>query len=237
MNSDTLPRSQSADIVLRSVSRHFELGDETIIAVDNLSTEIKQGDFIAITGPSGSGKSTLANLIGGLDSPDEGSISVGGLEFSHASDKQLSRYRSETVGFVFQSFNLQPHLTALENTLLPLILAGVEREKRNERARWCLELVGLAERQNQLTNKLSGGQRQRVAIARALANWPKIVIADEPTGNLDQANGRVVLDYLTRLNRDLGVTLVLITHDPEVAQTARRVFTLIDGVVTEKSVQ
>lgn len=225
----------NAGIVLRDVSRHYQLGDETIRAVSRLSLEIPQGQFVAITGPSGSGKSTLANLIGGLDSPNEGSIAVGGLEFSQANDKELSRYRSETVGFVFQAFNLQSHLSVLENVMLPLVLAGIPRDQQRARAQSCLELVGLAERADQLTNQLSGGQRQRVAIARALANSPKILIADEPTGNLDQANGQAVLEYLTRLNRELGVTLLLITHDDRVANTADRVLEVVDGIVTERA--
>ena len=226
---------ENAGIVLRDVSRHYQLGDETIHAVSRLSLEIPQGQFVAITGPSGSGKSTLANLIGGLDSPNEGSIAVGGLELSQADDKELSRYRSETVGFVFQSFNLQPHLSVLENVMLPLVLAGIPRDQQRARAQSCLELVGLSERADQLTNQLSGGQRQRVAIARALANSPKILIADEPTGNLDQANGRAVLEYLTQLNRELGVTLLLITHDDRVANTADRVLEVVDGIITERA--
>ena len=232
---DTVEK-EPADIVLQKVSKRYSLGEETIHAIRELTLEIRQGDFVAITGPSGSGKSTLANLIGGLDSPDEGTIAVGGIDFGQANDKQLSHYRSHTVGFVFQSFNLQSHLSALENILLPLVVAGVERQKRLDRAQWCLNLVGLEGRAGQLVSQLSGGQRQRVAIARALANWPRILIADEPTGNLDQANGRIVLDYLATLNRELGVTLLLITHDNSVAQNARRVLSVVDGAVTEKGV-
>jgi putative ABC transport system ATP-binding protein len=226
--------AEPADIVLRDVTRRYQLGDETIHAVSHLSLEIRQGEFVAITGPSGSGKSTLANLIGGLDSPDEGTIAVGGLGFSTAGDKELSHYRSHSVGFVFQAFNLQAHLSVIENTTLPLIIAGVDPVARKERAQVCLGLVGLLERADQMTHQLSGGQRQRVAIARALANQPRILIADEPTGNLDQENGRMVLEYLVTLNRDLGVTLILITHDPLVANTATRVLEVVDGIVTER---
>lgn len=224
-----------AGIVLRDVSRYYQLGEEIIHGISHLSLEIPQGQFVAITGPSGSGKSTLANLIGGLDSPDEGSIAVGGLEFSKANDRELSHYRSETVGFIFQAFNLQNHLNVLENVMLPLVLGGVDKDSRLARAQSCLELVGLSERSEQLTSKLSGGQRQRVAIARALANSPRILIADEPTGNLDQANGRTVLDYLTQLNRELGVTLLLITHDDRVASTADRILEVVDGIVSERA--
>ena len=189
---------------------------------------------MAIKGPSGSGKSTLANVIGGLDTPNEGSIVVGGLDFSQANDRELSHYRSHTIGFVFQSFNLQAHTTVLENVLLPLVIAGMDKASRLERAKECLELIGLSDRADQPTNKLSGGQRQRVSIARALVNRPPIMIADEPTGNLDQANGQVVIDYLTRLNRELHMTLILITHDADVAKKAPRILEIVDGTVTDR---
>ncbi len=223
-----------ANISLRGVSRFFELGDEKIHAIRNLTLDIRQGEFVAIKGPSGSGKSTLANVIGGLDTPNDGQIVVGGLDFSKASDKELSYYRSKTIGFVFQSFNLQSHTTVLENVLLPLVIAGVDRDARLKRATECLELMGLGDRADQPTNKLSGGQRQRVSIARALANWPQIIIADEPTGNLDQANGQIVIDYLTRLNRELNITLILITHDADVANKAPRILEIVDGTVTDR---
>jgi putative ABC transport system ATP-binding protein len=234
MTSTVNAPTKSADISLTNISRFFELGDEKIHALRNVNLEIKQGEFLAIKGPSGSGKSTLANIIGGLDTPNEGQISVGDLDFSKASDKELSHYRSETIGFVFQSFNLQAHNTVLENVLLPLVIAGVDRTTRLARAKECLELMGLADRAEQSTNKLSGGQRQRVSIARALANWPQIIIADEPTGNLDQANGQIVIDHLTKLNRELNITLILITHDADVANKAPRILEIIDGNVTDR---
>jgi putative ABC transport system ATP-binding protein len=224
----------AADISLSGVSRIYELGDEKIHALRNLTLDIRQGEFVAIKGPSGSGKSTLANVIGGLDTPNEGKIVVGGLDFSKANDKELSRYRSKTIGFVFQSFNLQSHSTVLENVLLPLVIAGVDRTTRLARAKECLELMGLSDRAEQATNKLSGGQRQRVSIARALANWPQIIIADEPTGNLDQTNGQIVIDHLTKLNRELNITLILITHDADVANKAPRILEIVDGTVTDR---
>jgi putative ABC transport system ATP-binding protein len=227
-------RNEVADISLTGVSRVFELGDEKIHALRNLSLDIRQGEFVAIKGPSGSGKSTLANVIGGLDTPNEGSIVVGGLDFSRANDQELSHYRSHTIGFVFQSFNLQSHSTVLENVLLPLVIAGMDKVSRLERAKECLELMGLSDRADQPTNKLSGGQRQRVSIARALANKPPIMIADEPTGNLDQANGQIVIDYLTKLNRELNMTLILITHDADVANKAPRILEIVDGTVTDR---
>ena len=224
----------TADISLSGVSRIYELGDEKIHALRDLTLDIRQGEFVAIKGPSGSGKSTLANVIGGLDTPNEGKVVVGGLDFSKANDKQLSHYRSKTIGFVFQSFNLQSHSTVLENVLLPLVIAGVDRTTRLARAKECLELMGLSDRADQPTNKLSGGQRQRVSIARALANWPQIIIADEPTGNLDQANGQNVIEHLTKLNRELNITLILITHDADVANKAPRILEIVDGNVTDR---
>ena len=227
-------QTQPADISLVGVSRIYELGDEKIHALRDLSLEIRQGEFVAIKGPSGSGKSTLANVIGGLDTPNEGKIVVGGLDFSKAKDKELSHYRSKTIGFVLQSFNLQSHSTVLENVLLPLVIAGIDKTTRMARAKECLELMGLLDRADQPTNKLSGGQRQRVSIARALANWPQIIIADEPTGNLDQTNGQIVIDLLTKLNRELNITLILITHDADVAKKAPRILEIVDGHVTDR---
>jgi len=225
---------RSTNISLRGVSRYFLLGDEKIHALRDASLEIEQGEFVAITGPSGSGKSTLANLIAGLDTPNEGSISVGGMELASASDRQHSDYRSKTVGFVFQSFNLQAHLSVIENVMLPLVIAGVAPATRDERAQECLELVGLADRADQMVNKLSGGQRQRVSIARALANGPRLILADEPTGNLDSVNGESVMETLMGLNRDLGITLLLITHDASIAARAPRLIELVDGVLTDR---
>lgn len=227
-------RNRSAHISLTNVSRFYYLGDEKIHALRDASLEISQGEFVAITGPSGSGKSTLANLIAGLDTPNAGNITVGGMDLSTATDRQYSNYRSQTVGFVFQSFNLQTHLNVLENVVLSLVIAGVAPAIRLERARQCLDLVGLSDRAEQMVNKLSGGQRQRVSIARALANEPRLIIADEPTGNLDRANGESVMQILTDLNRDLGITLLLITHDASVASRAPRRIELLDGLLTDR---
>lgn len=234
MSTTPISGTRAAGISLSHVSRFFYLGEEKIHALRDATLEIEVGEYVAITGPSGSGKSTLANLIAGLDTPDEGKITVGGLELSTATDRQHSEYRSKTIGFVFQSFNLQTHLTAGENVMLPLVIAGVSPARRAERSRECLELVGLGDRTNQMVNKLSGGQRQRVSIARALANEPTLIIADEPTGNLDQANGESVMETLTQLNRDLGITLLLITHDSSIAARAPRVIELVDGVLTDR---
>jgi putative ABC transport system ATP-binding protein len=216
------------------VSRFFYLGDEKIHALRNASLDIRQGEYVAITGPSGSGKSTLANLIAGLDTPNEGSITVGGMELATATDREHSSYRAHTVGFVFQSFNLQAHLSVAENVMLPLVIAGVRADARRDRVVECLDMVGLADRADQMVNKLSGGQRQRVSIARALSNQPRVLIADEPTGNLDSVNGESVMETLTALNRELGITLLLITHDAKIAASAPRVIELVDGVLTDR---
>lgn len=234
MNANAATGTRGAEISLKHVSRFFYLGDEKIHALRDATFEIHPGDYVAITGPSGSGKSTLANLIAGLDSPNEGTITVNGIELATATDRQHSSYRSKTVGFVFQSFNLQTHLTASENVMLPLVIAGGPPAQRVERARECLEMVGLGDRADQMVNKLSGGQRQRVSIARALSNEPTLIIADEPTGNLDQANGESVMETLMQLNRGLGITLLLITHDSSVAALAPRLIELVDGVLTDR---
>jgi len=208
------------------------MGDETVRALDGVTTTIAAGEFVAVTGPSGSGKSTLANIIGGLDVPDSGTVRVGDVTLARARDRDLSAYRNRTVGFVFQSFNLQPTATALENVMMPLTLARVPRRRRRERAAACLAAVGLADRSRHRPTQLSGGQRQRVAIARALATEPRILIADEPTGNLDSERGREILDLLRRLNAD-GVTLIVITHEAQVAAAAERVLRIVDGRLSE----
>lgn len=221
-------------IECRGLRKTYRLGDEVVHALDGVTLNIEQGDFVAISGPSGSGKSTLANVIGGLDQPDEGSVVVDGVDLSKARDKALSNYRNSRIGFVFQSFNLQPHETALENVMAPLTLGGVgSRKQRKEKALAALTKVGLADRAKHKPTQLSGGQRQRVAIARALVNDPRVVIADEPTGNLDSARGADVMAELTRLHREQGITLIIITHDTSVANQAQRVLTIRDGKLTE----
>lgn len=216
-------------IQLRGVTKFYKMGDEEIHALDNVDLQIKEGDFIAIVGPSGSGKSTLANVIGGLDRPDSGEIVVGDIDLSKADDNFLSLYRNKKIGFVFQSFNLQPTLTALENVMLPLTFARVSLSKRKEKAAECLKAVGLEDRMNHRPNQLSGGQRQRVCIARALCNDPEIIVADEPTGNLDSKRGGEIVDLLKKLNKEANITLIVITHDPSVAHEADRVIKIQDG--------
>lgn len=211
----------------------YNVGDEVVNALDDVSLTVNKGDFIAICGPSGSGKSTLANVIGGLDQPDSGSVIVDGVDLAKARDKELSEYRNKNIGFVFQSFNLQAHETALENVISPLVIGGVGKKKeRADRGLRALERVGLSDRAKHKPNQLSGGQRQRVAIARALVNDPQLIIADEPTGNLDSSRGADVMNELERLNRE-GITLIIITHDANVAARASRVLTIKDGKITE----
>ena len=212
----------------------YTVGGEIVKALDDVSLNVAEGDFIAISGPSGSGKSTLANVIGGLDQPDSGSVVVAGMDLARAKDKQLSEFRNKHIGFVFQSFNLQSHESALENVISPLILGGVgSRKERVEKGMVALSRVGLTDRAKHKPTELSGGQRQRVAIARALVNEPSLIIADEPTGNLDSSRGLDVLNELTRLNQE-GITLLVITHDAEVAARAKRVIEIRDGKISER---
>ena len=224
---------KQAIIELKGVSRTYRLGDETVNALNRVTVEVESGEFLAITGPSGSGKSTLANIIGGLDVPNEGTVLIDGEDISKVSDKKLSYYRNKHIGFVFQSFNLQPNYNALENVMLPLVLARMGGRERTQRAKECLEAVGLSDRMKHYPNQLSGGQRQRVAIARALANRPSIIIADEPTGNLDSQKGDEIMALLKDLNKN-GITLIVITHDPAIANQASRVVTIHDGKLEER---
>jgi len=217
-------------IELRNVTKTYKLGDEVLNALDNISLTINQGDFVAITGVSGSGKTTLANIIGGLDRPTDGSILVDDKELSHLNDRQLSDYRNHHIGFVFQSFNLQNTQTAVENVMLPLIFSRMKARARKSRAIECLQAVGLGDRLMHRPNQLSGGQRQRVAIARALAVKPSIILADEPTGNLDSQRGEEIIKLLKDLNKE-GITLIIITHDQNIARQAGRIIQIQDGKV------
>lgn len=216
-------------IELKNVTKAYELGGEKIFALDHINLRIEKGDFIAIMGPSGSGKSTLANVIGGLDTPDEGEILVDETNISKISDSELSKYRNKKIGFIFQSYNLQPMYTALENVMVPLIFSGMSLRNREKRAWDCLKAVGMDDRSKHRPSQLSGGQRQRVCIARALANNPEIIIADEPTGNLDSKKGAEIVSLLKDLNQRDGITLIVITHDPNVAKQAKKIITIKDG--------
>jgi putative ABC transport system ATP-binding protein len=219
-------------INVRAVIKDYHLGEETVHALAGVSLDISPGEFAAFVGPSGSGKSTLLHLIGGLDTPTSGSIIVDGQDLSRASDRELAAYRNKRVGFVFQSFHLHPTYTALENVAIPLLFSGAQRIERLKRAAVALQTVGLTHRAGHRPNQLSGGERQRVSIARALVTNPCIIAADEPTGNLDSVNGARIMDLLSALNRDCGITLLVATHDAEMARRAGRIITLRDGRVT-----
>ena len=215
------------------LSRCFEVGETTIEALRGIDLRVGNGEFLALVGPSGSGKSTLLNLIGGLDRATCGELWVDGVELSASKEKALTEHRRRRVGFVFQSFNLLPRLTALENVAVPLMFTGVPEQERLERAGNLLAQVGLQGRTDHRPTQLSGGEQQRVAIARALVNRPAIILADEPTGNIDSATGSEIMDLLRRLNREQGVTLLLVTHDLDAAAFADRVVKLRDGQISD----
>jgi putative ABC transport system ATP-binding protein len=217
-------------IVAENLTKVYKMGDVEVHALRGLSLQIFKGEVVAIVGPSGSGKSTLMNILGCLDHPTAGSYKLDGEEVAHLRDDQLADIRNRKVGFIFQSFNLLPRATALSNVELPLRYAGMTSGRR-ERARQSLVSVGLEDRLNHRPYELSGGQQQRVAIARALVNSPAIVMADEPTGNLDSKVGQEIVDLLLRLNRESGTTLLIVTHDPKIAAQAQRIVRISDGMV------
>ncbi len=218
-----------AMIAVSNLTKAYTRGGERLVVLDGLDLEIEARTFCALMGPSGSGKSTLLNLIGGLDHPDDGSIRVAGEEIGGMDDADLASWRAETIGFVFQGFNLIPVLSALENVQLPLLLTPLSRRERRQHAEYVLELVGLADRAKHRPSQLSGGQEQRVAIARALVTDPKLVLADEPTGDLDRDSASQVLDLLHRLSTELDKTILMVTHDPIAAERAGRVIHLDKG--------
>ena len=224
-------------IETENLTRIYQVGDEEVRALDGLSITVGEGELAAVVGPSGSGKSTLLALLGGLDTPSSGRVSVHGDALEGMSPDELAAYRLNSVGFIFQDFFLLGHLTAQENVEVPLKLASLERKERRARSVELIELVGLGHRGGHLPNQLSGGERQRVAIARALANHPKLVLADEPTGNLDEKIGREIIEILVKLNAEQNMSMVLVTHNPEVAARAGRRFRLGSGKLVEETVQ
>jgi len=220
-------------IRLEHVSKVFRVGETEVHALDDVSEEVRHGEHVAIMGPSGSGKSTLLNVVGCLDRPSSGSYRLDGREVGTLDDEALTEARRRLIGFVFQSFHLVPRMSAAENVELPMIFAGIARAERSERVASGLEAVGLSGRAEHRPDQLSGGERQRVAIARAMVMSPRVLLADEPTGNLDTASGRVVLDLPEQLNRD-GITLVVVTHDPAVARRAQRILLMSDGRIARR---
>jgi putative ABC transport system ATP-binding protein len=218
-------------ITMRNITKSYEMGSQSVHALRGLDLTINEGEFVAIMGPSGSGKSTLMNIIGCLDVPTDGTYTLDGIDVSHMSDDEQARIRNRRVGFVFQQFNLLARTTALKQVALPLLYAGVGRQEREARAKAALGAVGLADRLDHKPDELSGGQQQRVAIARALVTEPAIILADEPTGNLDTQVGAEILDIFQKLHREKGITLIVITHDPEIASQAERTIWIRDGLV------
>ena len=226
------PAASTADdptVVVEEVSKHYTVGSR-VTALDSVSLTLDPGSYTAIMGPSGSGKSTLLNLIGGLDTPSTGDVTVDGKPVSTASEDERAAIRGTDIGFVFQTFNLMPRLTAVENVALPLVFDGWSRSERTERAVDRLQAVGLGDRTDHVPSELSGGQRQRVAIARALAPDPALILADEPTGNVDTDTGATVLDLFDELH-DAGNTILLVTHEPHVAERANRIIHVEDGEI------
>ncbi len=218
-------------IRLRGIKKLYQMGDQQVAALNGIDLDIKRGEFAALMGPSGSGKSTLMNILGCLDRPTIGSYELEGKEVAHLSDDELAIMRNKHIGFVFQNFNLLSRISSVDNVALPLVYAGVGARERRERALHYLDAVGLAERADHLPNELSGGQRQRVAIARALVNDPEIIMADEPTGNLDTKSTKEIMEIFQRMH-SMGRTIILVTHEPDIAVCANRQLLVRDGVIT-----
>jgi len=217
-------------IELASINRNFEVGEETVHALRDINLNIEAGEYISIMGPSGSGKSTLLNILGLLDQPNSGSYRFNDQAVNQLADEEQARVRLEYIGFVFQFFHLIPRLSATDNVALPLTLAGVDPEIRKQKAALAMQALGIADRAQHRPDQLSGGQRQRVAIARAMITEPQLILADEPTGNLDRASGADVIEALEELNQK-GITLIVVTHDPELGQRARRRLSMDDGKI------
>lgn len=226
-----MDKKDAIAIRLRDIKKIYKMGGQELAALNGINLDIKRGEFAALMGPSGSGKSTLMNILGCLDRPTVGSYELEGNEVAHLSDDELAVMRNKHIGFVFQNFNLLSRISSLENVALPLVYAGVGASERRKRAQQVLEAVGLGDRAGHLPNELSGGQRQRVAIARALVNNPEIIMADEPTGNLDTKSTKEIMEIFQEMH-GRGKTIILVTHEPEIAVCANRQLLVRDGVIT-----
>jgi putative ABC transport system ATP-binding protein len=231
----TRPKVESDPILveIRHLTKYYARGGQIIPVLVDINFDVRLGDYLALMGPSGSGKSTLLNLIAGIDQPSGGTIKVAGVDIARLSDADLADWRAANVGFVFQFYNLMPVLTAFENVELPLLLTPLSRHERRERVAIALSLVDLSDRADHYPGELSGGQQQRVAIARALITDPTLIVADEPTGDLDRVTAEEILTLLERLNRELGKTILMVTHDPKAAEKAHRIVHLEKGVLVE----
>ena len=220
-------------VAIRALSKYYTRGDQIIPVLVDINIDVRLGEFVALMGPSGSGKTTLLNLIAGIDKPSSGELRIAGVDIATLSDADLADWRAANVGFIFQFYNLMPVLTAFQNVELPLTLTSLSRSERRERVELALALVGLDDRADHYPNELSGGQQQRVAIARALITDPTLIVADEPTGDLDRTTGAEILGLLERLNDDLGKTIIMVTHDPKAAEKAHRLVHLEKGVLVD----
>ena len=231
----TTAESSGPIVAIRNLSKSYRRGSQLLPVLSGISFDIARGEFVALMGPSGSGKSTLLNLIAGIDSADQGSIKVGGVEITRLSESELARWRAGNVGFIFQFYNLIPVLTAYENVELPLLLTGLKRRQRRDHVEAVLSVVGLSDRMDHYPSQLSGGQQQRVAIARAIVTDPEILVADEPTGDLDRASAEEILRLMDRLVQEFRKTVIMVTHDPRAAEKAHIIRHLEKGELSEAS--
>jgi putative ABC transport system ATP-binding protein len=239
--SETITAAPAADaattsqtlVSIRALTKYYVRGDQIIPVLVDINLDVRAGDFVALMGPSGSGKSTLLNLIAGIDKPSSGELRIAGVDIVHLADADLAAWRAANIGFIFQFYNLMPVLTAYQNVELPLQLTSLSRAERRERVDIALALVGLSDRQTHYPNELSGGQQQRVAIARALITDPALIVADEPTGDLDRHTAGEILGLVERLNDELGKTVIMVTHDPKAAEKAHRLIHLEKGVLVD----